>query len=129
MGSRLDTVAKPVFQSSEVSSLADTIRDKLLYQVGTEPDQARPEDWLHATVFALRDHIVDRWVESEHKSQGRKRVYYLSIEYLIGRLLFSALSNMEFLQPARAALETLGVGDRRTAKFVDDPGGGVSGLH
>ena len=128
MGSRLDTVAKPVFQSSEVSSLADAIRDKLLYQVGTEPDQARPEDWLHATVFALRDHIVDRWVESEHKSQGRKRVYYLSIEYLIGRLLFSALSNMEFLQPARAALETLGVDIDKLRALEPDAALGNGGL-
>ena len=128
MGSRLDTVAKPVFQSSEVSSLADAIRDKLLYQVGTEPDQARPEDWLQATVFALRDHIVDRWVESEHKSQGRKRVYYLSIEYLIGRLLFSALSNMEFLQPARAALETLGVDIDKLRALEPDAALGNGGL-
>jgi starch phosphorylase len=124
----VDTVAKPVFQPDEVSSLADAIRDKLLYQVGAEPDHARPEDWLHATVFALRDHIVDRWVESEHTSQGRKRVYYLSIEYLIGRLLFSALSNMEFLQPARAALETLGVDIDELRALEPDAALGNGGL-
>src|ERR1700733_6668486 len=107
MNSALSIADKPVFQTSEAPALAASIRDKLRYQVGTEPDRAQSEDWLVATVLALRDRIVDRWGETQHRTHGRKRVYYLSIEYLIGRLLFNVLGNMEFMQPVRAALGSL----------------------
>ena len=119
---------KSIFQSSEAPTLATSIREKLLYQVGTEPDNAQPDDWLLATVLALRDRIVDRWVETQRKTHGRKRVYYLSIEYLIGRLLFSVLSNMEFLQPVRAALGSLGIDIDALRKLEPDAALGNGGL-
>jgi starch phosphorylase len=124
----LDIVAKPILHPGEVPNLAASIRDKLLYQLGTTLDDARPDDWLLATVLALRDRIVDRWLQTEHRAYGRKRVYYLSIEYLIGRLLFSALNNMEYLQPVRAALATLGVDLDRLRVLEPDAALGNGGL-
>ena len=49
-----------------------------------------------ATALAVRDRIVDRWMDSARATNraGRKRVYYLSLEFLIGRLLFDALTNL-----------------------------------
>ena len=109
LGPQLNVVDNPPLPSREVLALAAVIRDRLRYHVGTEPENAQLDDWLLATVLALRERIVDRWTESERRARGGRRVYYLSIEYLIGRLLFSVLSNMEFLQPVRAALASLGV--------------------
>lgn len=117
-----------LIQSNETPRFAASIREKLLYQVGSEPDNARPEDWLLATVLALRERIVDRWFETQHRTRGRKRVYYLSIEYLIGRLLFSVLSNMEVLVPVRAALLLLGVDLDRLRKLEPDAALGNGGL-
>ncbi len=108
-GSQLNIVDSAPSPAREVPALADAIRDRLRHHVGAEPENAQLDDWLLATVLALRDRVLDRWMESERKSRGGRRVYYLSIEYLIGRLLFSVLSNMEFLQPVRAALQSLGV--------------------
>jgi starch phosphorylase len=119
---------KPIFQSSETSTLAASIRDKLLYQVGTEPENAQPDDWLLATVLALRERVVDRWVETQRRTHGRKRVYYLSIEYLIGRLLFNMLGNMESLQPVRAALGLLGVDLDALRALEPDAALGTGGL-
>ena len=119
---------KPIFQSSEVSALAASIRDKLRYHVGTEPDNARADDWLLATILVLRDRIVDRWVDTQNRTHGRKRVYYLSIEYLIGRLLFNVLSNMDFLQPVRAALGLLDVDFEALRALEPDAALGNGGL-
>ena len=56
----------------------------------------REHDWFVATALAVRDHIVDRWMDATRKTyrDGRKRVYYLSLEFLIGRLLRDALGNL-----------------------------------
>jgi starch phosphorylase len=109
MNKALGTVNEPSFKIGEAPALAASIREKLLHQVVTVPENAQPDDWLLATVLALRERVVDRWVETERQTHGRKRVYYLSIEYLIGRLLYNVLGNMKFLEPVRAALAHLHV--------------------
>ena len=47
------------------------------------------DDWLAATILVVRDRAIDRWMEfdPERVPTGAKRVYYLSLEFLIGRLL------------------------------------------
>ena len=49
-----------------------------------------------ATALAVRDRVVDRWMDSTRKTyrEGRKRVYYLSLEFLIGRLMRDAMCNL-----------------------------------
>ena len=58
---------------------------------------------------AVRDRIVDHWVDATRKTyrDGRKRVYYFSLEFLIGRLLFDALGNLGLTATAREALRTV----------------------
>jgi len=64
-----------------------------------------------ATALAARDRVVERWldVRNANRANKKKRVYYLSIEFLIGRLLFDTLVNLGLLDEAREALGTLGV--------------------
>jgi glycogen phosphorylase len=121
-------VNKPIFQSSEAPALAASIRAKLLYEIGIDSENAHHDDWLLATILALRDRIVDRWIETERRTHGQKHVYYLSIEYLIGRLLFNVLGNMEYLQPVRAALASLGVDLDTLRKLEPDAALGNGGL-
>ena len=68
----------------------------LRHRVGKNERAAKPHDWYNAAVLALRDDIIDRWFESTSAAHeaGAKRVYYLSLEFLIGRLLRDALSNL-----------------------------------
>jgi len=96
---------------ADVAKLRAAILDKLAYSVGRDAASASPHDWFVATALAARDRIVDRWMDERRRAgeAPRKQVYYLSIEFLIGRLLFDALTNLDLVEPARAALSDLGV--------------------
>lgn len=91
--------------------LADKIVDALMYRIGKDEKAARPHDWLSATVMTIRDRIIDKWMASTRSAhaEGAKRVYYLSLEFLIGRLLRDALSNMGVIEEIKEALASLGV--------------------
>ncbi|MCQ9191673.1 glycogen phosphorylase, partial [Escherichia coli] len=72
---------------------------------------AKPHDWLTATILVVRDRIIDKWMASTRKAyaDNSKRVYYLSLEFLIGRLMRDAISNIGLMQEIRDALSSLGV--------------------
>ena len=91
--------------------LAKAIVDALAFRVGKDPSVAQPHDWLMASTLVARDHAVTRWMESTRDAYDRKakRVYYLSLEFLIGRLLRDALSNLSLTEPMASALQALGV--------------------
>ena len=86
------------------------IIDVLRHRVGKDERAAKPHDWYTAVVLALRDTVIDRWMESTRRTyaEGGKRVYYLSLEFLIGRLLRDALSNMGLTREMERALAAQG---------------------
>src|SRR5579863_8427537 len=92
-------------------ALREAVLAKLTYSVGKDPVAASQRDWFLAVAFATRDIIVDRWMNSTRDTydDDRKRVYYLSLEFLIGRMLFDAMTNLGIVEPMRAALSQLGV--------------------
>lgn len=98
-------------EASSVAALKKAITKKLLYTVGKDPAHASVHDWYMATALAVRDRMVDRWVETTRRTyaQGEKRVYYLSLEFLIGRLLIDTLTNLGLIATCRTALHELGV--------------------
>ncbi len=85
------------------------ILDKLTFRVGRSPAEATPRDWFAATAHVIRDFVVESWLETGQARAAGKRVYYLSLEFLIGRLLFDSAGNLGLLEPVRAALGSLGV--------------------
>ncbi|QCI94482.1 glycogen/starch/alpha-glucan phosphorylase [Novosphingobium sp. EMRT-2] len=101
--------------SLEITSTAAEIDahiiDVLRHRVGKDERAAKPHDWFTATVLTLRDHVIDRWMESTRKTyaESGKRVYYLSLEFLIGRLLRDALSNMGLTCDMEKALREHGL--------------------
>ena len=97
--------------SDDVDSLKRAIANKLMYQIGKNPDSALPEDWLHAVAYTVRDHLVERWMKTTRASyaQDVKRVYYLSMEFLIGRSLGNAMLALELAGPVREALRALDI--------------------
>ena len=98
-------------EAEDPTDLADRIVDALRYRIGKDRQAARPHDWLAATVLTVRDGIIDKWMTSTRAAHaaGAKRVYYLSLEFLIGRLLRDALSNLGVMEEVRAALTSLDV--------------------
>jgi starch phosphorylase len=101
----------PPDPNSDEAKFGDAIQTKLTYVLGKTVENANDYDWYQATVLAVRDRIVDIWMDArkETKRLKKKRVYYLSIEFLIGRLLLDTLSNLRLVEPARRALAGMGV--------------------
>jgi starch phosphorylase len=131
----LVTTDKPTQQQAEMrpypaAELKAAVLAKLTYAVGKAPGLATPRDWFLAVTFATRDIIVGRWLESLDGVyvDGRKRVYYLSLEFLIGRLLFDALTNLGVAQPMAEALDELGVNLADLRKIEPDAALGNGGL-
>ena len=109
----MDQLVPPTGAEShpDVAALRAAVVAQLTYNVGKDPEKATPQDWFLATALAVRDRMVDRWIPSSRmvRNEGRKQVYYLSLEFLIGRLMFDALNNLGILGTMREALAGLGV--------------------
>jgi len=99
--------ARPV-AADAVTEMREAILGKLAFAIGRSPANARERDWYAATALALRDRIVEACVASD-AAVPNKRVYYLSLEFLIGRLTSDALNNLGLFETTKAALAQLGV--------------------
>lgn len=102
---------KPADRENDPDHLKKEILAKLAYSVGKAPEVANSNDWLTATILVVRDHIVDRWMTSTRESYRaeKKRVYYLSLEFLIGRLMRDAMNNLELTSGIKQALSEMDV--------------------
>ncbi|WP_413060898.1 glycogen/starch/alpha-glucan phosphorylase [Sphingomonas carotinifaciens] len=110
--------------------LADAILDTLVHRIGKDAQAARTHDWLVATILTVRNEIIERWMASTKAAHaaGAKRVYYLSLEFLIGRLLRDALSNLGVMEQVSAALRSLGVDLAEIEEIEPDAALGNGGL-
>jgi glycogen phosphorylase len=91
--------------------LAAGIRRELRYTLGKRWRDAAPRDWLQAASLAVRAQVLDRMFATEDRYEAArpKRLYYLSVEYLVGRSLTNNLLNLGLLDEAERALARLGV--------------------
>ncbi|WP_347304443.1 glycogen/starch/alpha-glucan phosphorylase [Croceibacterium sp. TMG7-5b_MA50] len=110
--------------------LAGAIARTLLHRMGKQPAEALPRDWLDATILTVRDEIVERWVETTLATQRRalKQVNYLSLEFLVGRLLSDALRNLGRDGEVASALAELGVNLAEIEELEPDAALGNGGL-
>ncbi|MEH7908533.1 glycogen/starch/alpha-glucan phosphorylase [Rhizobium laguerreae] len=131
----MNTVSKPIIpspapRSSRPEILAEEIIERLTYRIGKDAKVAKPHDWLTATILVVRDRIIDKWMASTREvyATGAKRVYYLSLEFLIGRLMRDAISNLGLMEEVRDALASLGVDVNVIAGLEPDAALGNGGL-
>ncbi len=125
-----ETTVGTAVHGDDVAVLRDAVLGKLTYSICKDPLVATDRDWFVATALAVRDKIIERWMPSTRASyrNDRKRVYYLSLEFLIGRLLYDGLSNLGMVEPMRAALTELGVDLDRLRDIEPDAALGNGGL-
>lgn len=104
--------------------------DVLRHRVGKDERAAKTHDWFTAAVLTLRDAVIDRWMESTRKTyaENGKRVYYLSLEFLIGRLMRDALSNMGLTREMEEALRSHGLDLAALEELEPDAALGNGGL-
>src|SRR5437763_3748908 len=95
----------------ELEEMKRSVLAKSTLAVGKDPAFATDRDWFVAAAFTARDRIIHRWLAAERASRGkgRKRVYYLSLEFLIGRLFNDVMNNLGLAKVVDAALGDLGV--------------------
>ena len=91
--------------------LRQAILRPITYSLGTTPDQLTPREAFRAVALAVRDGLVDRLLTTQqrYRQADAKRLYYLSLEFLIGRSLVNNLVNLGWLEACRAVLAELGV--------------------
>src|SRR5215813_4176992 len=114
----------------EIEQFKATVLAKLTAAIGKDPPAATGRDWFVATALALRDRIIHRWLAADRSSlaQGRKRIYYLSLEFLIGRLLDDVVGNLRLTDVVHRALGDLGVDYERMRSVEPDAALGNGGL-
>jgi len=126
----LTSIAEHPATDEEIEQFKAAVLAKLSVAVGKDPPAATGRDWFVATALALRDRIIHRWLAADRASlaQGRKSVYYLSLEFLIGRLLNDVVGNLRLTEVASRALGDLGVDYNRMRSTEPDAALGNGGL-
>jgi starch phosphorylase len=116
--------------ANDIPSIKRSISNKLIYTIGRDPDTAHAQDWLRATELAVRDRLVERWMKTNraYDVQQPKRVYYLSMEFLIGRTFTNALLALGIYQEVKEALAELDVDIEEIGNHEPDAALGNGGL-
>lgn len=111
-------------------SMKTSILNHLRYTLARHPENATKDEWWTATCYAVRDRLLDRFMKTQevHHEKKVRRAYYLSLEYLMGRLLINNLHSSGLYDPAREALEELGQDFEEIASEEADMGLGNGGL-
>ncbi len=130
----MDTLANSYVSLPAEALNAETLRAaivrKLTYDLGKSQAGARDRDWFMATALAVRDRIIDRWLSVTRAAYegGQKQVYYLSLEFLIGRLLRDGVTNLGLAEMVTEALAPLGVDFEKVRQAEPDAALGNGGL-
>ena len=106
-----------IFQGTGVEDFKKCIQHHLMSFQGRDPDRAGDQDVYRALSYALRDVLMEKWIKTQKTFYAgkMKRVYYLSLEFLVGRSLGNALINMGLMDEITQALEQLGYDLERLA--------------
>ena len=105
----METLANCALQDTP-ESFKLSITNHLRVTLGAYVETASENDWFVATSLAVRDRVMDRATQSrtKHRERGVRRVHYLSLEYLMGRLLENNLRNSGTYEAAKQALGDMG---------------------
>ena len=114
----------------DTESVHKAIAHRLVFSVGKDAVTATARDWFYATAFMTRDRLIERWMETmrSYYVADAKRVYYLSMEFLMGRTLMNGLLNLSFEKECRQALHKHGLDLRQVSEIESDAALGNGGL-
>jgi len=123
-------IPKPRPGGLDTASIIDQFALRMMYSVGRDQYNATDLDALHALSYAVRDRLMDRWFATQdtYYQQDVKRVYYLSLEFLLGRLLMNNILNLGATGAYADAMRRLGYVLEDLAESESDAGLGNGGL-
>ena len=113
-----------------VAALREAIERHARYSLGLPWSALTPEQMFECVSLATRDLLIDRQLETEtrYRAADAKRVHYLSIEYLLGRLLTNNLTGLGIHDLCREALDQMGVSLEDIVEAEPDAALGNGGL-
>ena len=124
------TSTYPSSNELDVTHLERNIVHCLIYLLGKDPVESVSRDWFDALAHVVRDALVGQWMESmrSYYVNDSKRVYYLSMEFLMGRTLGNAISNLRGTHHFSEALQNVGLSLEDLEAFEAEAGLGNGGL-
>lgn len=128
----MNTKAVPQHQKAGMTkeAISAALTNHLFYSNSKNLPNATTRDWFQAAALVVRDRLIERWMETMQRyyEQDTKRLYYLSLEFLVGRTLSNATLNLELDEQLKAALYELGQEYEKVAGIEDDAALGNGGL-
>ncbi len=117
-------------ENTDAESVKKSITDHLTYTVGKDDFTATTRDWFYSTAHMTRDRLTRRWMETmrSYYAEDVKRVYYLSMEFLMGRMLMNSVLNLGLDESCREVFEQLGIDFGDVREMEHDAALGNGGL-
>jgi starch phosphorylase len=111
-------------------SLADLLRRHLTCDLAKDMYSATPRDKFQSVALSVRESLADKWIKTQQKyyEVDAKRVYYLSLEFLLGRLLGNYVINLGLSKEYQKAIDILGLSFEEARELEPDAGLGNGGL-
>ncbi len=111
-------------------SLQNQFAEHLEFRLVKERTTVQPNDAYKALALSIRDRLIRNWIRTQHQYNEKdvKKVYYLSLEFLMGRLMGDALINMGFYQECFEIMKELGYDLDEIKELEHDMGLGNGGL-
>ncbi|MGY1488388.1 glycogen/starch/alpha-glucan phosphorylase [Methylobacillus pratensis] len=116
--------------TTEKTPIAQALQNHLIFSAFKTSEASTPRDWYVATGYTIRDHVVERWVKTAeaYNAQDPKRVYYFSLEFLLGRMMQNAALNLGIEGEVQEGLKTLGHKLEDVVELENDAALGNGGL-
>lgn len=113
-----------------LNSVQQSLTNHLVFSVGKDPITATDRDWFFTLAHVVRERLIERWTATKRRyyNNDAKRVYYLSMEFLIGRSLINGVLNIGFVEEVRQACIDAGIDLDRVKEMEFDAALGNGGL-
>jgi starch phosphorylase len=113
-----------------LNAVQQSMTNHLIFSVGKDPITATDRDWFFTLAQVVREHLIERWMATMRRYYNNdvKRVYYLSMEFLIGRSLMNGILNIGFVEEVRQACIDAGIDLDKVMDMEFDAALGNGGL-
>ncbi len=114
----------------KLTPIHQSLQNHLIFSSFKNNHAATDRDWYDTASYTVRDHVVERWIKTAeaYYANDPKRVYYLSLEFLIGRMLTNAALNLGIKEELKTGMETLGRDLENAVEIETDAALGNGGL-